>query len=62
VIYLINLLVITGLLLATSRQVSPEVYGRLFFDNTLSFLDVSRSLVEWSSSSVTDLLGVSRKN
>ena len=47
VIYLINLLVIIGLLLLTGRQASPETFGRLLTANTMDFVEFCRALTTW---------------
>lgn len=55
VIYLINLLVITGLLLATSRIVTLPTYGRLFVENSADFVEASRAVAAWVISWISDL-------
>jgi hypothetical protein len=47
VIYLINLLLITGLLLATSRIVTLPTYGRLLAENSADFAETCRELTSW---------------
>jgi hypothetical protein len=47
VIYLINLLVITGLLLATSRIVTLQTFGRLLVENSADFVETSRAVAVW---------------
>lgn len=55
VIYLINLLVITGLLLATSRIVTLPTFGRLLFDNAVDFVEICRAVAVWLIAWVSDL-------
>ena len=47
VIYLINLLVIIGLLLMTARQVRLETFARLLIANTIDFVEVCHVLAAW---------------
>jgi hypothetical protein len=47
VIYLINLLIITGLLLATSRQVTLQSFGADFMENSIGFSEWIRRVTEW---------------
>lgn len=55
VIYLINLLVITSLLLATSRIISLQHFGTLLVLNAIDFLETSRALVEWILAAIEEL-------
>lgn len=55
VIYLINLMVITGLLLVTSRIVTLQHFGVLLLGNTTDFLETCRAIIEWLISWVSDL-------
>ncbi|MEI6322843.1 MAG: hypothetical protein WCP60_07060 [bacterium] len=55
VIYLINLLVIIGLLLVTSRSVSLQYFGRLLVVNAADFVETTRAIVEAAISWGTDL-------
>jgi len=52
-IYLINLLIITCLLLATAREVSLRTFGEDFAKNGLSFLEFCRAMAGW----VADWIG-----
>ena len=45
VIYSINLLIITGLLLATSHTLSIPTYGRLLLENSAELLELSRNIL-----------------
>ena len=55
VIYLINLMVITGLLLVTSRIVTLQHFGVLLLGNTTDFLETCRAIIEWLIFWVSDL-------
>jgi hypothetical protein len=55
VIYLINLLVITGLLLATSRIVTLPTYGRLLAENSANFVETCRVVATWLIAWASDL-------
>lgn len=48
VIYLINLMVITGLLLCTSRIITLQHFGTLLAANTIDLFETSRALLEWA--------------
>ena len=54
VIYLINLLVIIGLLLATSRIVTLQIFGRLLIRNASDFVESTRAVIEATISLVSD--------
>ena len=47
VIYLINLLIITGLLLATGREITPRSFWGDFVTNTIDFSEFVRALAGW---------------
>jgi hypothetical protein len=47
VIYLINLLIITGLLLATGKEITPRSFGEDFVTNTIGFIEFIRALAGW---------------
>ncbi len=47
VIYLINLLVVTGLLLLTGRHVSLITFSHLLMNNTMDFIDFLRGVTAW---------------
>ena len=55
VIYLINLLIITGLLLATGKEVSIRSLGEDFIGNTIGFLEFCRTAASWLASWINDL-------
>ncbi len=55
VIYQINLLVIIGLLLATSRIVTLHQFGRLLGVNAADFVETTRAILEAAISWMTDL-------
>lgn len=55
VIYLINLLIITGLLLVTSRIVTPAHFGRLLVGNTVDFVETCRAVAAWTAARAIDL-------
>ena len=52
-IYLINLLIITSLLLVTAREVNLRTFIEDFAKNALSFVEFCRALAGW----VTDWVG-----
>jgi hypothetical protein len=56
IIYLINLLLITGLLLMTGKHVSFVAFGRLFLENTADFIALCRALIEWLMRWASDFL------
>ncbi|MFZ4386687.1 MAG: hypothetical protein ACOYOI_00795 [Chthoniobacterales bacterium] len=47
VIYLINLLIITGLLLATGKEVSLQSFAEDFIENSARFLETFRTATSW---------------
>jgi hypothetical protein len=47
VIYLINLLIITGLLLATGKEVSLQFFAEDFIENSARFLETCRAATSW---------------
>jgi hypothetical protein len=55
VIYLINLMVIMGLLLATSRIVSVQTFAHLLETNAVEFLGTCRAFAEWLIAEASDL-------
>ncbi len=55
VIYSLNLLVITGLLLITSHQVNLATFGRLLFVNTANFVEWCHALASWFMSWIEEL-------
>ena len=55
VIYLINLLVIIGLLLITGRQVSLETFGRLLLANFTDFVEICRAMAAWVAAWIGEL-------
>jgi hypothetical protein len=55
VIYLINLLIITGLLLATSPKVSIQSFASDFVENSVSFAEFIRALTGWIADWIGEL-------
>jgi hypothetical protein len=55
VIYLINLIIITGLLLATSQQVSIQSFTSDFVENSVSFAEFVRAVAGWIADWIGDL-------
>ena len=47
VIYLINLLLIPGLLLLTGKEISLKSFGHDFVENTIGFLEITRMITTW---------------
>ncbi|MCE9543330.1 MAG: hypothetical protein K8R38_07420 [Verrucomicrobia bacterium] len=47
VIYLINLIIITGLLLATGKEVSLQFFAEDFIENSARFLETCRAATSW---------------
>ncbi len=56
VIYLINLLLITGFLLMTGKSVSFAAFGRLLMENAADFIAFCHALAEWMASWASDFL------
>lgn len=55
VIYLINLLIITGLLLATGKEVSLQSFAGDFIENSARFLETCRAATSWLADWIGDL-------
>ncbi len=55
VIYLINLLIITGLLLATGKEITLRSFGEDFIENTAGFLELCRTVASWLADWIGDL-------
>jgi len=54
VIYLINLLIITGLLLLTGKEISLKSFGHDFVANTISFVEITRMITTWIADWISD--------
>ncbi|MCE9587994.1 MAG: hypothetical protein K8R57_06740 [Verrucomicrobia bacterium] len=55
VIYLINLLIITGLLLLTGKEISLKSLGHDFVENMISFVEITRIITTWFADWISDL-------
>ena len=54
VIYLINLLIITGLLLLTGKEISLKSLGHDFVENMISFVEITRMITTWIADWISD--------
>ena len=55
IIYLINLLIITGLLLLTGKEISLTSLGHDFVENMISFVEITRMIMTWIADWIGDL-------
>ena len=54
VIYLINLLILTGLLLLTGKEITLRSFGQDFISNTKGFLELCRVVASWLADWIGD--------
>ena len=54
IIYLINLLIITGLLLLTGKEISLSSLGHDFVENMISFVEITHMITTWIADWISD--------